>query len=247
MNRIVIIGASSGIGRLIALDYARRGWRVGVAARRYDMLKEIQSQFPDTVVCAAIDVTADDATYQFKTLVDKLGGMDIVLYAAGCGWYNPQLDHADQMRTIDVNVKGFTTIVDSAYAYFKNTGHGHIAAITSIAGTRGIGVSTSYAASKRYQWNYLQAVEQLANHDGIKLLVSDIRPGFIRTDLLNRGPQHLPMTMNADYAAKQISRAIIRGKRVTVIDRRWAFVTALWRLIPRCLWRKLPTDKVFRM
>ncbi len=246
MKRIIIIGASSGIGRLIALYFARRGWSVGIAARRAELLNEIAAEYPTQIISRAFDASADDAPEQFKALIAELGGMDIALYAAGCGWYNPTLDLADDRRTISANVSGFTAIVDTAYAYFRQQGGGHIAAITSIAGTSGIGLSAAYSASKRYQWAYLQALEQLAREDKIKLKITDIRPGFIHTDLISRGPQHLPMTMPADYAATRMVRAILNHKRIKVIDCRWAIVTSLWRLLPRPLWRHFPLSKILK-
>ena len=240
MKRIIIIGASSGIGRLIALDFAHRGWRVGIAARRADRLEEIRKQFPEQIVCHAFDASADNAADEFRKLISELGGMDMLLYAAGCGWYNPELDSDYEQHTVDVNVKGFTTIIDTAYLYFKNIGSGHIAAITSIAGTRGMGIAPAYSATKRYQWSYLQAIEQLAHTDKNHIKISDIRPGFIQTDLINRGPQNLPMTMQPDYAARIIVRTLLKGKRKKVLDWRWALLTRLWSVIPHPIWRNLP-------
>ncbi len=240
MKRIAIIGASSGIGRLIALDFARRGWRVGISARRADRLEEVRSHFPEQIICKAFDAADDNATEHFRELLDSLGGADIILYAAGCGWYNPSLDSDFEQHTVAVNVKGFTNVIDAAYSYFKGQGCGHLAAITSIAGTRGMGIAPAYSATKRYQWSYLQAIEQLAHTDNIRLKISDIRPGFIHTDLISRGPQKLPMTMQAEYAANIIVRALLKGKRKKVLDWRWAILTRLWNFIPRPIWRILP-------
>ena len=240
MKHIVIIGASSGIGQRVALDFARYGWRVGIAARREDALREIRDRYPDRIEYTALDVTADDADKRFLDLVERLGGMDIMLYAAGCGWYNPGLDEADTRRTIDVNVTGMTRICNAAFRYFKataNVSRGRIAVITSVAATRGLGISAAYSASKSYQQKYLQALDQLAHMQHVNVGITDIRPGFIRTDLLKNSPDlNLPMVMSLDYAAPRIERAILTGRRVAVIDSRWAVVNALWRLVPPALW-----------
>lgn len=250
-KRIIIIGASSGIGMRVATDFARMGWRVGVAARREDSLAALKSLYPDTVEYSLIDVTAEDAAERFYDLIERLGGMDILLYSAGCGWMNPDLDIADDLRTIGVNVTGFTRIMVAAYKYFKNTANtsrGRIAVITSIAGTKGIGVSAAYSASKRYQWTYLQALDQLAHIQHVNVGITDIRPGFVDTDLLRReipgtasksAVSRLPMVMSLNYVAPRIVKAILTGKRIATIDSRWAVVTALWRLIPGGLWRHL--------
>lgn len=240
MKKIIIVGASSGMGRRLALDFARLGWRVGIAARREDQLKEIKARNPDRIEYAAIDVAAQDAVDRFYNLIEQLDGMDYLVYAAGCGWRNPDLDEASDEQTIAVNVLGFTRIVNAAYKYYKRTANvdrGHIACITSVGGTKGIGISATYSASKRYQWAYLQAIDQLAHQQHVNVAISDLRPGFVDTALL--GGRRYPLEMSLDYVAPRMERAIIRAPRVKIIDSRWAIVTALWRMIPPCLWRHI--------
>lgn len=241
MKKIVIIGASSGIGARVATDFARMGWRVGIAARREDMLKEIKTLYPDRIEYMAFDVTAPDAADRFYDLIELIDGMDYLLFAAGCGWQNPDLDSTKDTRTVETNVMGFTRIVTAAYKYFKETANntpGHIAAITSVAGTKGIGVSAAYSASKRYQWTFLQALDQLAHQQHVNVKITDIRPGFVDTPLLD-GSRTYPMEMSIDYVAPRIEMAMLKDRRVAVIDSRWAVVTALWKLIPDVLWRHL--------
>lgn len=240
MKKIIIVGASSGMGRRLALDFARLGWRVGIAARREDQLKEIKAQNPDRIEYAAIDVAAQDAVDRFYNLIEQLDGMDYLVYAAGCGWRNPDLDEASDEQTIAVNVLGFTKIVNAAYKYYKRTANvdrGHIACITSVGGTKGIGISATYSASKRYQWTYLQAIDQLAHQQHVNVAISDLRPGFVDTALL--AGRRYPLEMSLDYVAPRLERAIMRAPRVKIIDSRWAIVTALWRMIPPCLWRHI--------
>lgn len=240
MKKIIIVGASSGMGRRLALDFARLGWRVGIAARREDQLKEIKAQNPDRIEYATIDVAAQDAVDRFYNLIEQLDGMDYLVYAAGCGWRNPDLDEASDEQTIAVNVLGFTKIVNAAYKYYKRTANvdrGHIACITSVGGTKGIGISATYSASKRYQWTYLQAIDQLAHQQHVNVAISDLRPGFVDTALL--AGRRYPLEMSLDYVAPRLERAIMRAPRVKIIDSRWAIVTALWRMIPSCLWRHI--------
>lgn len=239
MKKIIVIGASSGMGRRVACDFARLGWRVGIAARREDKLKEIKSMYPANMEYMTIDVAAPDAAERFNRLIELIDGMDYMLYAAGCGWQNPSLDPARDEQTIATNVLGFTRIINAAYLYYKATANlhkGHIAAITSVAGTKGIGVSATYSASKRYQWTYLQAIDQLAHQQHVNVALTDIRPGFVDTPLLDK---HYPMEMSLDYIAPRLEKAIILAPRIKYIDSRWAVVTALWKLIPDPLWRRL--------
>lgn len=241
MKRIVIIGASSGIGKKIAEDFAQAGWDVAIAARRFDKLKAIADKYSESIVYEAIDVTEDDAVERFNDLIEKNGGMDILLFASGVGFTNPELLPGKDDEILEVNVKGFTRIINAAYIYFKNTANlrkGRIAAITSLAGTKGLGIAATYSASKRYQQNYLQAIDQLAHIQHVDVGITDIRPGFIRTDLLDPDRAY-PLTMAVDYAAPKIEKAILRGSRVATIDLRWSIIDSLWRMIPDCIWPHL--------
>ena len=101
-QRIIIIGASSGIGRSVALDFARKGWSVGIAARRESLLKEIADEVPGKIVYKAIDVTDDDADVKFRELIVENGGMDYLLFASGIGYLDASLDGAKVVSTLRV-------------------------------------------------------------------------------------------------------------------------------------------------
>lgn len=229
------------MGRRIAEDYARAGWTVGIAARNEERLREVRDLYPERITYSVIDVTAQDAVRKFEDLIEEIGGMDILLYAAGTGWYNPELNIGKDEATIAVNVTGFTRIINAAYRYFKataNVSRGRIAAITSVAGVKGLGVSAAYSASKRYQWTYLQALDQLAHSQHVNVSITDIRPGFVDTPLL-QGNRNYPMLMTVDYVAPIIEKAIMQRRRVATIDSRWSIVSGLWQMIPNCLWPRL--------
>lgn len=239
MKRLVVIGASSGIGRRVAEDFAKMGWKVAIAARREDKLREVAATCPDRIMYRAIDVTAEDAVEKFNDLIEANGGMDVLLFASGVGFANPLLAWGTDEPIIAVNVRGFTRIINAAYLYFKNTENvfkGHIAAITSVAGTKGLGLAPSYSASKRYQRNYLQAIDQLAHMQRVNVDVTDIRPGFVRTALLDANKSY-PLTMAVDYAAPLVEKAILRRVRVATIDWKWSLIDGFWNMIPDALWR----------
>ena len=231
------------MGMRIARDFASMGWMVGAAARRRERLDELKAEFPDRIVTRTIDVTADDAIDRLHELVDAMGGMDTMFYAAGVGWNDPSLNAERTDVTVETNVAGFTRFVDAAYHYFAEHAtaerRGQIAAISSVGGTKGIGASAVYSASKRYQWTYLEAIEQLSRNQRLPIDVTDIRPGFVDTPLLGKAASAYPLIMSIDYAAPRIERAILRRRHVKVIDWRWACVVALWRCVPRRLWRRL--------
>jgi len=238
MKRAVIIGASSGIGQEVAKLLLAEGYHLGIAARRENRLLELKQQAPDRVVVQTIDVTADDAPERLRGLIDHLGGMDLFFYASGVGKQNRTLTPDIELNTVNTNGMGFTRMIGEAYRYFAERGEGHIAAISSIAGVKGLGPAPSYSATKAMQNVYLQALEQQANARGLKIRFTDIRPGFVDTDLLN-GDFHYPMMLKPDKVAREIVKAIKNKRHIKVIDWRYAVLTALWRRVPRCLWRRL--------
>ena len=238
MQNVVIIGASSGMGLEVAKLYLELGCRLGVAARRMDRLQALKELAPDRVVTAAIDVTHDDAPQRLRTLVGELGGMDLFFYSSGIGKQNRLLEPEIELNTMNTNAMGFTRMIGEAYRYFAELGKGHIAAITSIAGTQGLGPAPAYSATKAMQNVYLQSLEQQANARGLKIRFTDIRPGFVNTDLL-KGDFHYPMMLKPDKAARLIVRAIDHRRHVIVIDWKYAILTPLWKCLPRPLWRHL--------
>ncbi len=238
MKRVVIIGASSGIGQQVARLLLARGCRLGVAARREDRLLQLKQLAPDRVEVQPIDVTADDAASRLRSLIGRLGGMDLFFYASGIGKQNRTLQPDIELDTVNTNGMGFTRMIGEAYRYFAEQGGGHIAAITSIAGTKGLGPAPAYSATKAMQNAYLQSLEQQANARGLKIRFTDIRPGFVDTDLLN-GDFHYPMMLKPEKVARQIVTAIDHKRHIKVVDWRYAVLTPLWRLLPNAVWRHL--------
>ncbi len=236
-KKAVIIGASSGIGLEVARLFIQRGWTVGVAARRLDLLRSIGA-----AEVAQIDVTQADAPDRLLELVDRLGGMDLFFYSSGIGFQNGQLTPDIELATVETNGVGFTRMIGCAYRYFAQHGGGHIAAISSIAGTKGLGPAPAYSATKAYQATYLQALEQQANARKLNIHVTDIRPGFVDTALLSGMPNY-PMLLKPEKVARDIVRAIEHHKHIRIIDWRYRILTALWRRVPRFIWRRLKLVK----
>ncbi|MEE0976492.1 MAG: SDR family NAD(P)-dependent oxidoreductase, partial [Bacteroidales bacterium] len=115
---------------------------------------------------------------------------------------------------------------------------GHIAVISSIAGTKGLGVAPAYSATKAMQNTYIQSLSQLARIKKADISFTDIRPGFVATDLLNSN-KHYPLLMKKEKVAKAIVKALKSKKRVLVIDWKFRIVVFFWRLIPSCIWERI--------
>lgn len=238
MKRAIIIGASSGMGLEVARLLLADGWRIGIAARRLDALNLVKNENEQMVEVAQIDVTQPDAPDRLLDLVERLGGADLYLHASGIGKQNPDLDTEVEMRTVDTNAMGFTRMVDTMFRHMADHGGGHIAVISSIAGTKGLGPAPSYSATKAFQNTYIEALEQLSHNRRLGISFTDIRPGFVDTALLAGG--RYPMLMRPERVARAIVKAIYARRHVKVVDGRYRLLVFFWRLIPRWVWRRLP-------
>lgn len=239
MKRAVIIGASSGMGKEVSKLLLTDDWQIGVGARRTEALEELQKIKPEAVVTTAIDVMAEDAPQRLEQLIADNGGMDLFFLASGIGKQNPDLDSDIELRTVATNGMGFTRMVDTAFNWFAlHGGKGQIAIISSIAGVKGLGMAPSYSATKAFQNTYIEALSQLAHMRHLNISFTDIRPGFVKTDLLNDGKNY-PLLMDKTKVAKKIVNAIYRRRSVRIIDWRYRVLVFFWRLIPRWLWVRL--------
>lgn len=237
-KKAIIVGASSGIGLEVAKLLLADGWNLGVAARREEPLQDLKAVASERVEIMPIDVTKPDAGEKLLALIGQLGGMDLYFHASGIGKQNRTLEEDIELNTMETNAVGFTRMIGTAYRYFAQQGKGHIAAITSIAGTKGLGPAPAYSATKALQATYLQALEQQARQRGLDIRFTDIRPGFVDTALLN-GTFNYPMLMKPETVARDIVSSIYRKRHVLVIDGRYRVLTFFWRLIPNWIWRRM--------
>ena len=206
-----------------------------------------------------IDVTSPEAPSLLLKLIEKLGGMDLYFHSSGIGWQNNSLDIEKEMKTVETNGLGFVRMVDTAFNWFakqsqeqdkgqelsqeqnSDKGKGNdtyrIACITSIAGTKGLGAAPAYSATKRFQNHYLECLTQQAHMRHLPIAITDIRPGFVKTDLI--AGSNYPLQLTPQEVAQQIVNAIERGKTVKTIDWKYSILVSLWRMIPRWIWTRL--------
>ena len=239
-KRAVVMGATSGIGREVALVLAERGWRVGVAGRRKELLEALMSEHQNIVAMCVADVTADGATAALDRLIDEMHGVDLYFHSSGIGWHNTALDMGRELATIETNCTGMARMVGHVFNRFRGQPGTplHIAVISSIARTKGLGAAPAYSASKRFTSNYIEALQQLAAIGRLRhITFTDIRPGFVRTPLIEGS--NFPMQLDARRVAQSIVRAVEKREAVVTVNAFYRLLVALWSLVPRWLWVRL--------
>ena len=168
--------------------------------------------------------------------------MDIYLHVSGIGYSNPELNPEREAEMVSTNAGGFARMLSTAYRYYRdNVRKGQIVGLTSVAGTNGIGRMAAYSSSKKFAQTYMVALEQLSNEEGVDVTFTDIRPGWIRTPLLDDEKSY-PMEMTLDYVIPRIIHAIVKHPRVAVVDWRYDLLVGMWKLIPNALWVRMNVE-----
>lgn len=236
----IVMGATSGIGYEVAKILASRGWRVGVAGRREDILAQMVAETDGIVTYEVIDVTIPDAVDGMHNLIDKLGGMDLYFHSSGIGYQNIELDADKELRTIETNCLGMARLVGEAFRYFEQHPEieGHIAVISSIARTKGLGAAPAYSASKRFTSHYLESLSQLTAIRNIRNIhISDIRPGFVKTPMIEGS--NFPMQLDVRKVAVNIVNGLERRKPVITVNWLYRLLVFFWQMIPRFIWIRM--------
>lgn len=244
MKTAIIIGATSGIGREVAARLVGEGWRVGITGRRTESLEAFRSEYgSDKVFISTMDVTREESVLALDSLIEQTGAPDLFFYASGVGYQNRELDLDKEVRTVRTNCEGMVRMVDHFMNYVRNhrshyAEKAHIAVITSVAGTAGMGTAPAYSATKKMQSTYLSALAQLSRMEHIPVRFTDIRPGFVATDILNPD-KHYPMMISKEKAADHIMKALRRKKRVYTFDWHFRIAAFIWSITPRCIWERV--------
>jgi short-subunit dehydrogenase len=238
MKKAIVIGATSGIGKSLSEILIQNGFVVGVTGRRVEMLAALKEKNPDKISYRQMDVQDVSSIETIcNNLVDQIGGLDLIIISAGIGDENKSLDFTIENNVIKTNIQGFTCVANWAMNHFKKQGHGHLVNISSIAGLIGNGEAPSYNATKAYQINYLEGLRLNADKLGSKINVTDVRPGFVNTDMAKG--EGLFWVSPVEKAAQQIFTAIKKKKKVVYITKRWRIIGFLLKIIPYSILRKL--------
>jgi len=234
---ILITGASSGIGEGLALEFARRGYGIAIAARRADRLEALAPKLlaagASQVVVVPLDVADTDAIEPaVQRAAADLGRLDVIVANAGVGPLTPTgRGKLPLMReTLNINLVGAIATIEAALPVFRAQGSGHVVGITSVAGSKGLPGFGAYSASKAGLHRYLQALR--AELRATPVVVTELAPGFIDTDI-NRNKGARPFLIDVDQGAAIMARMIERqvGKRwVPVLP--WTIIAQLLKILP---------------
>lgn len=238
MKSAIVIGASSGIGRKLASLLSQDGYKVGIAARRYDLLLSLQKELPHPSVIKILDVSqAAGAMRQLNELINEMQKVELIIISAGIGAINPDLDWQKEIDTIETNVVGFAAMANVAIAHFRQQGYGHLIGISSLAALRGGDASPSYYASKAFESNYLQGLQKRMAKLDLPITITDVQPGFIDTAMAQG--EGLFWVAPVEKAAQQIYSAIIKKKQHVYVTRRWRLIAWMIKIMPAFLYNKM--------
>ena len=236
-QNIIIIGATSGIGRALFEKYSADGNRIGIVGRRTHLLDELRQEYPGTTITATADITKqEEIARAIDALRAKLKDIDLAIVCSGTGDINASLDYAVERPTIDTNVIGWTFVVDTLYNIFEQQGHGHLVAITSAGGLRGEPMAPAYSASKAYQINYMEALRKKGYKSGNHIHITDIRPGLVNTAMAKG--EGLFWVMPVKKVASQIITAIRKQMSKAYVTKRWHILAVINKNLPFALYKK---------
>ena len=236
MKNAIIIGASSGIGYELAIQLAKKGYQLGLMARRQELLIELSDRLPGQHFVQVTDLMdADMARTQLAALIEKMGDVELIVVNSGVGASERILDWTIESEMIDVNVRGFTAMSMDAMNYFVQRGGGHLVGVSSIAAHFSGGLSLTYNATKAFVSNYLNGMRSRASRSGLPITITTVEPGFIDTPMLESKPMG---TVSVEKAVTQMVKAIMGKKNHVYITRRWVIVAGLFYILPNWLIRK---------
>lgn len=238
-KKAIIVGATSGIGKQLAIEMHQRGYTVGLTGRRTERLSKVETKLKNRVHTHFMDVAQpDDAREQLQLLVNEMNGMDIIVLNAGVSNYQGDMSWEKERQVVEVNVRGFVALANWSFDYFERHGNGHLVGVSSISGLFGWGLASTYSASKAFVNNYLQAYRQRANHSEADITVTDLQPGFVESEM-TEGKKGMFWVAPVEKAARQMANAIEAKRNHAYITRRWRLVAWLIKCTPSWIWNRM--------
>ena len=238
-DRVWITGASSGLGRALALKMASEGWRVAASARSEDQLQAVAalaSAFPGGIEAFPLDVTDRDAVQAtVARILEDFGPPDVVVLNAGTHKPTPaaRLSTKDFRQLVELNLMGTVHCLEAVLPPLRRRREGQIAIVASLAGYVGLPLAGAYGMTKAGLINLAESLEPELRAEGVILQV--VNPGFVKTPLTDRNPFHMPFLMDVESAATDFYRGLQSGGFEIVFPRRFAYLLKVLRLLPHPL------------
>ena len=237
MKNIWITGASSGIGKALAIKFANEGWQVAASARRESLLKELSNQYTN-IQSFPLDVTdSDKCKSVFKDIIEKFENIEICVF--GTGIHDPQSEKKFNLEKIkkimEVNFFGTMNSINSVYDYFGQRKVGQISIISSVAGYRGLPAAGAYCASKSALTSFAESLHFEMKRKNVK--VSLISPGFIKTPMTDQNDFPMPMIKSPEFAADQIYNGLIKKSGFEIhFPKVFTFFMKFLRILPSSIY-----------
>ena len=237
MKNIWITGASSGIGKALAIKFANEGWQVAASARRESLLKELSNQYTN-IQSFPLDVTdSDKCKSVFKDIVEKFENIEICVF--GTGIHDPQSEKKFNLEKIkkimEVNFFGTMNSINSVYDYFGQRKVGQISIISSVAGYRGLPAAGAYCASKSALTSFTESLHFEMKRKNVR--VSLISPGFIKTPMTDQNDFPMPMIKSPEFAADQIYNGLLKKSGFEIhFPKVFTFFMKFLRILPSSIY-----------
>mgnify|MGYP006137190629 CR=1 FL=1 len=209
-KKIWITGASSGIGKALALKFAEENWQVAISARRKELLDELAQK--ENISSYPLDVTDENlVTTTFSNILNEFKELNLCVFCSGA--YDPKLEkniNKKQIRKImNVNFFGVLNCIKTVEDYFKGKKEGHISIVSSVAAYRGLPNSSGYGPSKAALTNLTESLYFDFKKHNVR--ISLISPGFIKTPLTNQNTFNMPFIKTPEFAADKIYNGLTKG------------------------------------
>lgn len=230
---MIIIGATSGIGASLARQAVEKGYIVGGTGRRAERLESLKSELGAKFFYIRMDVVErEDAAARLHSLIEEMGGMDIIVLNSGISNYPSSSIIDMEQDIVEVNISGFIRLFGEAFQYFRSQGYGQIVGVSSIAALFGAARAAPYSASKAFISNYMQAYRQRCNRsDKYDITITDVKPGFVVSEMTEDVPGMF-WVADTEKAVSQMLKDIEKKKSYSYITRRWRLVAWLIKLTP---------------
>ena len=237
---IWITGASSGIGKALAIKFAQEGWKVAISARRENLLKEI-SKSQNNIDYFPLDVTdIEKCKTVFNDVKKKLGDVNISVFCTGI--HDPKSEkklNLEKVRKImEVNFFGAVNSINAVYDYYKDKKSGQISIVSSVAGYRGLPAAGAYCASKSAISSFAESLYFDFKRDNVR--ISLVSPGFIKTPMTDQNDFPMPMIKSPEFAAEQMFKGLTRSKSFEIhFPKTFTSLMKVLKVIPNGLYFKI--------